>query len=90
MITIKSINPDKYKLTGKVTLHEINKNHIAIVKDRKSRIVMNDGIKIHKQAKAIWLKSPNLKISFLTSAPVCSKTTKFLLENNIEVIINNQ
>ena len=61
-------------------------NHIAIVKNRKSRIIMKDGEKILESAKQIQSVSPKTKVSLITNAPVCSKTTKYLFENGIKVI----
>jgi len=44
---------------------------------------MKDGKRILKQAHAIHQINPNMTITVLTSAPVCSKTRVFLLEKNI-------
>jgi hypothetical protein len=44
---------------------------------------MKDGKRILKQAQAIHQINPNMTITVLTSAPVCSKTRAFLLEKNI-------
>ena len=46
---------------------------------------MKDGRRIMKQAQAIHQINPNMRITVLTSAPVCSKTRAFLLENNIYI-----
>ena len=56
----KYIGPNIYGLSNKVILTEINKNHIAIVKKRKSRIIMNDGQIILNQINKIRKKRPDL------------------------------
>jgi len=67
-------------------LTQVSKNHVAIVKDRKSRIIMKDGETILEQAGMIQEKSPGVQVSLKTSAPVCSKTRAFLTENGIDVM----
>ena len=80
------IDPKIYGLPGRTVIQKIKKNHFALVKDRKSRIIMKDGIKILEQAGKIWESSPEIKISILTSAPLCSKTIDFLNDNKISIL----
>ena len=47
---------------------------------------MKDGYRVIKIAKDINEVNHNKNISLLTSAPVCSKTKKLLLDNNIPVL----
>ena len=61
-----------------------DKKSIAIVVDRKSRIIMKDGRRILEQASAI-MKTDIRPVVLLTSAPICGKTKKFLTENNISI-----
>ena len=75
------LSPEDYGLNTKVGLLQ-SKDHIGIVIDRKSRIIMKDGIRILDQAKKIRQKTNNV-IRLYTSAPVCSKTEVFLNKNNI-------
>ncbi len=82
----KILESSKYNLGSRTVLAEIENNHIAIVKNRKSRIIMKDGKKILETAKQIQSVSPKAKVSLVTNAPVCNKTTKYLLEKGIEVI----
>ena len=77
------INPKQFGLTSRTSLVE-KKNTIAIVIDRKSRIIMKDGKRILDQANAIQ-KRKKKPVSLLTSAPVCSKTKTLLLENDIAI-----
>ncbi len=60
-------------------------NNIYIVINRKSRIIMKDGIKILEMVKKINKVDRNKRVSVLTSAPVCSKTKQFLLDNNTPI-----
>ncbi len=80
------IDPVQYGLSKRTVLAGINGKHLAIVKKRKSRIVMKDGEQILEQAETIMSRSPGIKISVMTDAPVCSKTLRFLKEKGIEFI----
>ena len=81
---MKNIDPKRYNLSSRTILRQIGKK-ISIIVDRKSRIIMKDGQRIMKQAQAIHQINSNMIITVLTSAPVCSKTREFLLENNIYI-----
>ena len=78
---MQSLSPKDYGLTSKVKLIQSD-DHIGIVIDRKSRIIMKDGLRILDQSKKIKQIS-NSVIRLYTSAPVCSKTKVFLKKNNI-------
>lgn len=79
-------NPDYYRLSGRTKLQALGEQHLAIVKKRKSRIIMKDGLQILEQQKLILEKEPTLKVSLLISGPICSKTIKFLQKNGIEIV----
>jgi len=81
-----SIDPKTFGLPPKTVIEEINRNHLAIVISRKSRIIMSDGRKILEKAGKIKMVHPNSKISLKISAPLCSKTRKFLEEHEINVV----
>jgi len=80
------LDPKVYGLSSRTELKEIKKNHIAIVKMRKSRIIMKDGVKLLEDIKKIIAVNPKLSVSLLTNAPVCSKTSAFLGNHNIKII----
>ena len=82
---MKNIDPKRYSLSSRTILRQIGKNNISIIIDRKSRIIMKDGQRLMKQARAIHQINSNMIITVLTSAPVCSKTRSFLLEKNIYI-----
>ena len=46
---------------------------------------MKDGLRIFEIVKQIRKLEPDKKISVLSSAPVCSKTQKFLAQRQIEI-----
>ncbi len=80
------VNPKTYNLSSRIKLLQDSAGSLFIVIDRKSRIIMKDGIRVVKIAEHIKEVNQNKKISLLTSAPVCSKTKVLLLKNNILVL----
>ena len=82
---MKKIDPTQYNLFPRVALSQGTPNDIYIVINRKSRIIMKDGIKILEMVEKINKVDRNKQVSVLTSAPVCSKTKQFLLENNTPI-----
>jgi hypothetical protein len=80
---VQALSPKDYGLNAKVRLIQ-SEDHIGIVIDRKSRIIMKDGHRILDQAKKIR-KTTNNVIRLYTSAPVCSKTKIFLNNANISI-----
>ncbi len=77
------LSPKDYGLNAKVRLIQ-SEDHIGIVIDRKSRIIMKDGIRILDQVNKIN-ETTNTAIHLYSSAPVCSKTKAFL--NNANILI---
>ena len=81
----KKLDPKKFGLPGRTIIEEIGKDHLVLVIDRKSRLIMADGKKILTKAEKIRGRRPGCQVSLSTTAPVCSKTVKFLSEHNIEI-----
>ena len=81
---MKKIDPKLYGLHSRIILRK-NKKDIYIVIDRKSRIIMKDGYRILKIVKKIKDVETGKNVSVLSGGPVCSKTRKFLTENNITI-----
>ncbi len=81
----KKLNPLDFGLNSRVVLVQISNNHFGIVKMRKSRIIMKDGIQVLDIANKITSVRPNTKISLLISGPICSKTIKFLDKESISI-----
>ena len=79
------LDPQSLGLPPRTIVTEIAPDTIAIVINRKSRVVMADGKKIVAKADKIKKTKPGRKVMLKTSAPVCSKTLLFLADNGIEV-----
>jgi hypothetical protein len=82
---MKKLDPNIYGLKPQTKLFKNSNRDFFIVIDRKSRIIMKDGLRILKIAQKVRQKEEQKKIGLLTSAPVCSKTKSFLSINNILV-----
>jgi len=80
---LKPVDPKQFGLNPRISLVE-NSNSIAIVIDRKSRIIMKDGKRILDQSSII-MKKDKRSVFLLTSAPICGKTKLFLSQNNISI-----
>jgi len=80
------IDPKRFGLSPRSVLGQLSQNHLVILKDRKSRIIMKDGNQIIEQINTMQYNEPNVRISLATNAPVCSKTTVFLMEKGIEIL----
>ena len=81
---MRNIDPKKYNLHSRTKLKKMGKR-VFIVIDRKTRIIMKDGYRIFEIVKQIRQFESDKKIGVLTSAPVCSKTQNFLLQNQIVI-----
>ena len=87
IITLKEINPLSVGAPPRSKLAiDLNKN-VYIIKNINSRIIMKDGMKIVDIAKSIQVQK-NTKKYLATTAPVCSKTKKYLEENQIKTVFN--
>ncbi len=78
------LSPKEFGIPAR-TIIEQTDNTIAIVIDRKSRIIMADGKKILDKIQKIKQHYPISDFALKTTAPVCSKTRSFLEENNVKV-----
>jgi len=79
------IDSKKFGLPPKTIIEQLGENHFAIIISRKSRVIMSDGRKILDKAKRINDVQPDAKISLIISAPLCSKTKKFLEDKGITI-----
>ena len=79
-----TLDPKKYGLSTRVVLIENEQKEIIIVINRKSRIIMKDGIKLVNQARKIQ-RQEQKPIGIKTNAPVCSKTKQYLQKKGIEI-----
>ena len=83
-IRLKTIDPINVGAPKRSNVAMDNDNNIYIVKNIKSRIIMKDGLKLYDLAKKIKAVK-NATVSLATTAPVCSKTKKYLEENEIKI-----
>ena len=81
---MKPIDPKTFNLNSRVVV-EKRKNALGLVVNRKSRIIMKDGKRLLEQVSQIKKFSKKPVLVF-TTAPVCSKTKKFLRDNNVEIV----
>lgn len=81
----KKLDPKEFGLPARTILVQVNARTIALVIERKSRIIMVDGKKILAKADIIRQQRPGITVLLKTSAPVCSKTIRFLADEGIEI-----
>ena len=86
-IILKEIDSKSVGAPTRSVIGQDNNNHLYIIKNIKSRIIMKDGHKIVETIKQIKNKTKS-SVSLATTAPVCSKTTRFLNENDIKIIFD--
>ena len=86
-IKLTPINPSDLGLPNRTKIAIDGNGAHYIIKNIKSRIIMNDGKKILETANKIKKKIKN-PVFFATTAPVCSKTKAHLKENKIEIIFD--
>ena len=86
-IILKEIDSKSVGAPTRSVIGQDNNNRLYIIKNIKSRIIMRDGYKIEEAEKQIKNKT-NSSVSLATTAPVCSKTTRFLNENDIKIIFD--
>ena len=81
-----SLSPKDFNLPPKTVIMQLDEETIALVMDRKSRIIMVDGRKIVQKAEKIKAILPDVNVVLETNAPVCSKTKAFMEENHITIV----
>ncbi len=86
MATDKAVDPKKFGLHYRTVLQQLDPGTLALVMDRKSRIIMADGRKILEKIEKIQQVQPETRVVLKTSAPVCSKTLALLKEHGVAVL----
>ncbi|WP_163338556.1 hypothetical protein [Desulfopila sp. IMCC35008] len=74
-----------FGLTRQTIIEQDSDGTLALLIDRKSRIIMADGRKIIDKIIKIREKLPGVSIVIKTSAPVCSKTNALLEKQQIRI-----
>lgn len=82
----KKLNPEDFGLSSRTEIVEISENIVAIVKKRKSRIIMKDGEKIFQDVKSIQNKFPDIQVNLIISGAICSKTVEFLNSFGVDIM----
>ena len=82
---LKAVSANELGLSSRIKIAIDNKDNHYIVKNIRSRIIMKTGEKIYEIANQI---KPNTKgsVFLATTAPICSKTKKYLEEKKINII----
>jgi len=75
-----------YGLPPRTILMKKGPGEFIIIINRKSRIIMKDAKTILNKADKIKEKIPSASVFLETTAPVCSKSIRFLKENNVKVL----
>jgi len=83
---LEELAPENYGLPKRQKIVKISETEVGLVKMRKSRIIMKDGEQIYKLVNTIKSKDDKLKVKLVISGPICSKTVKYLIGNNIDII----
>ena len=82
---LKMVSANEFDLSSQIKIAVDNKDNHYIIKNVRSRIIMKTGEKIYEIANQI--KSNNKGSVFLaTTAPICSKTKKYLDEKKINIV----
>ena len=81
---MRKVDPRTFNLSSRINIQENDKNEVFFIIDRKSRIIMKDGIRIFNQIQKVKKERSSARFFLKTSAPVCSKTKKYLNQRNIE------
>jgi hypothetical protein len=83
---LEQVDPKLYGLPPRTILMKRDSEEFILVINRKSRIIMKDALAILKKVEKIKEKVPNASVALETNAPICSKSIKFLEENDVDVL----
>ena len=81
------VDPKSYGLPIRTVLLKTGSDNFIIVINRKSRIIMKDAVTIFKKAETLRESVPSASVTLETTAPVCSKSIKFLKEHDVNVVL---
>ncbi len=80
---MKKLDSIKYGLNSRIKLFQNTKKEVFLIIDRKSRVIMKDGLRIIDIAEKVKSKEEYTGFYLKTSAPVCSKTKLYLNQRNV-------
>ena len=81
----QSVDPKKFGFHPSTKIEQVDGTHFILRIERKSRIIMKDGEKILEKVSFIKASIPDAVVSVFTTAPVCSKTKRFLESHGIGI-----
>lgn len=81
---------ERYGLPKNTEIEVLGPNHIAIIKMVKSRIISKDAQKIADMAALIRQKEPEMEVSLICTANICSKSIQLLESHNIGILIDHE
>lgn len=81
----EELDPRQYGLPGRSRVIRLPDQTIALLVERKSRVIMADARKLLAKAGKIQEQEPQTKVALYSSAPICSKSKIFLEEQGIAV-----
>ena len=80
------VDPISLGLPAKTTVGAVDRNTLAILIKRKSRIIMADGLKILAKVNTIKTAKPDMNVILKTTTPICSKTLQLFEKKELKVI----
>jgi len=81
----KTVDPGTFGLPLKTKIELTATDTYVLIIQRKSRIVMKDGRGILAKVAKIKSSVPAARVAVQTSAPICSKTRRFLQAHGIDI-----
>lgn len=81
----KPIDAKTFGLHPGTSIEQVSEGKYSLIIRRKSRIVMKDGRNILQKVSKIKASVPDARVDVQTTAPVCSKTQRFLRENGVNI-----
>lgn len=79
------LDPRKFGLDGRTVLEWVDDHTMALVMDRKTRILLADTERILAKINKIHEIQADTDIVIKTSAPVCSKAVSFLDKSGVSI-----
>ena len=82
---LKMVSANELSLSSRIKIAIDNKDNHYIIKNVRSRIIMKTGEKIYEIANQIKANTKG-SVFLATTAPICSKTKKYLEEKKINIV----
>ena len=82
---LKAVSTNAFGLSSRIKIAIDNKDNHYIIKNVRSRIIMKTGEKIYEIANQIKSNARG-SVFLATTAPICSKTKKYLEEKKINIV----